>query len=142
MILTDMAEKTEVYSAMRRVRASQAIEKVMESVKEDYEAEPTEKATKAKVQQPSAAPSTSGVSTLEPYAAKQTFGSWQMNMGSVSPSQEPRIVLEQMSPGSSSENTADVVRAREYSFGSGGSPGEMVDVDWVSSSNFYSPIDC
>jgi hypothetical protein len=137
LILTDMAEKTEVYGALRRVRASQAVEKVMASVKEDYDIEPTEKATREKTQQQQPAANPSGSATLEPTAPRQTFGGWQMSMEPATPAREPRIVVDQsLSPGSSSENTADVFRAREYSFGSGGSPGEMVDVDWVSLPTF------
>lgn len=137
LILTDIVQKTEVYGALRRVRAPQEVETAIA-------AEAAQAEARRQSQQTPSPSATYTAPVMDQYSVPRGMDvSWSARTNEQSPiapitlAEAPNIVVDPTtSPAatSSSENTADVVRGREASFGSGESPSDpMVDVnvDWV-----------
>ena len=148
MILTDIVQKTEVYSTLRRVRAPQEVEKAIQ--------EDDEHVRRRQSSNPQQTPSPVATYSDPPTVQSYTFGQesaavWQSAADMAAPIKPisnrdgqplptaqdtpPNIVLESIpsaSPAASSADTAEIVRGRENSYmPSGNSPDAMVDVDWV-----------
>lgn len=137
MILTDIVQKTEVYGALRRVRAPQEVEKAIAA---DVEADARRQSSMS--QSPPAMQSAQLPEVQ--FAAPQNDGAWtttngqpHFQAGPMPMFDAPSINLEpHESPATvSSENTAEVVVGRENR-----SPSEaMVDVDWNEWDRLFPP---
>jgi hypothetical protein len=133
-ILTDIVQKTEVYSQLRRIRAPQEFEKAM------VEEAAAHAESRRRSQQQTRSPSATYVHGDIGSPGQPRHGSWSStsdNQAPIAPiflKEAPSVIVEAShSPATAtSENTAELLRGQDNSSGTGGSPMEaMVDVDWV-----------
>lgn len=132
-ILTDIVQKTEVYSQLRRIRAPQEFEKAM------VEEAAAHAESQRRTQQQNRRLSTTDAQDDLGSFGQPRHGSWlptSDNQAPIAPivlKETPSVVVEANSPTTtSSETTAEMLRGQGISPGTGGSPTDaMVDVDWV-----------
>ena len=147
LILTDIVQKTEVYGALRRVRAPQEVEKAIAAEEADIE---RRRQSQQQIPSPSANYMQAPTEQYEHERQRMYPQTQTQTMNEQSPAvpvtvqEAPQIVVDSnASPATtSSDNTADVIRGREDSFGSGGSPSDpMVDVnvDWNEWDKMFPP---
>lgn len=148
LILSEVAQKTEVYHSLRRVRTPQVIEKAMAQTQQDNEVNQMRQYLQHQVStasgqvngpRPNAGrvPPQVEYRTFHPNITDQVYYA-PKNTNMCAATAQPALISP---PGS--DSTGDMQRGRGESFGSGGSPGEaMVDVDWVGSTSNGSRIGC
>jgi hypothetical protein len=137
MILTEIVQKMEIYSSLRRVSAPQDIERAMaRPPASEYQ---SVRHIVDKVQQPpnltTSALQQTGVGHVHEELGYRAWPTSMVEQVHYAPAHANPGTVHDLSASprtSTSEGTAEIVRGRDGNFGSSTSPGDpMVDVDWV-----------
>ncbi|KIW02865.1 hypothetical protein, variant [Verruconis gallopava] len=149
IILTEIAQKTEVYSSLRRVRAPQEMENAM--ARTAAAARPPYKTVQQSIVSTVQSTPSPPVVKMEgpPIGSPPTdvqFGGWIPNMNEqatyalAAPSANVGLESSVSPKTSGSESTAEVVRGKDERLSSSTSPPDpMVDVDWNEWDKMFPP---